>query len=136
MQSSDMSRRIKIQVGDVEFSDIIRVGEIFLEDIKTEVPSLRTIVTVKSGVTKIPPIPIAIKIRRDSSNLLFLNNWRDNDEVKDVSAIEIDGHGEEYDRMIFSQCELVDRKLPEYAAENPTFAQAEFTLLPLNIIDL
>ncbi len=136
MQTSDIARRIKALIGDIELTDLTRFGELNIEDIKTEVPSLDKIVTIKSGVSKMPVVPITIKIRRDSSQLKFLMKWRDDNETYDVSVVNIDGHDKEYWRIILSQCELADCVLPEYDATAPVYAQAQFNLLPADVIPL
>ena len=136
MQTNDIARRVKLLVSDLELTDIVRVGEMNVEDITTEVPSIDKIVTVKSGVSKMPVVPITIKIRKDSSQLKFLNTWKDENEIHDVTLVNIDGHGSEYWRIILSQCELAGILLPEFDATAPVFAQAQFNLLPADVIPL
>lgn len=136
MQTNDMARRVKCIVGDLEFTDIVKVGELNVEDIKAEIPSINKIVTVKSGVSKMPVVPLTLKIRRDSPQLLFLQKWRDDNEIYDVSLVNIDGHDKEYWRIILSQCELADMILPEYDATAPVYAQAQFNLLVAEVIPL
>jgi hypothetical protein len=136
MQTSDISRRVKLQVGDLELTDITRIGELNVEDIKTEVPSINKIVTVKSGVSKMPVVPITLKIRRDSPQLLFLKTWRDENESYDVSLINIDGHDREYWRIILVGCELTDFVIPEYDATSPVYAQIQFNLLVEEVVPL
>lgn len=134
MQENRMVRKIKLKVEGNELKELIKFGELNQEDIKAEVPTFDRIVTIVAGVEKIAPIPITFLVRRDDPTIKFLKDWRDNREIKDVTAVAYDGHGAEYERTLFSQCELSDPKLPEYDALNPTFAQAEFTLLPTEIL--
>jgi hypothetical protein len=136
MQENRMARKVKINVEGTELKELIKFGEINQEDITTEVPTFDRIVTILAGVEKLAPIPMTFLIRRDDPTLVFLKDWRDNKEIKDVSIIDYDGHGIEFDRRLMSQCELGNAKIPEYSAEAPVYAQVEFTLFPTEILPI
>lgn len=135
MQQNDMVRKIKMQVDGGAMVDLIRVGEINLEDASPqEVPSFDRVVTVLSGVTKINPVDISFKIRRNSDTITVVEKWCSKNEVKDVILIETDGHGAEYQRKILPSCEAGNLVLPEYDAAAPVFAQVNITIFPFNVI--
>lgn len=136
MQENRLARKVKISVEGNELKELIKFGEINQEDITTEAPTFDRIVTILAGVEKLAPIPITFLIRRDDPTLIFLKAWKDNKEIKDVSVIDYDGHGLEFDRRLMSQCELGNAKIPEYSAESPIPAQVEFTLFPTEILPI
>lgn len=136
MQENRMARKVKIVAEGTEVKELIKFGEINQEDITTEVPTFDRIVTILAGVEKLAPIPMTFLIRRDDPTLTFLKQWRDDKEIKDVSVVEYDGHGIEYNRQLMSQCELGNAKIPEYSAESPVYAQVEFTLFPTEILPI
>jgi hypothetical protein len=131
-----MARKVKIKAEGTELKELIKFGEINQEDISVEVPTFDRIVTILADVEKLNPIPMSFLIRRDDPTLTFLKTWREDREIKDVSVIEYDGTGTEYNRLLMSQCELGNAKIPEYAAESPTYAQVEFTLYPVEILPI
>jgi hypothetical protein len=135
-QANDMVRKLKIQIAGNEQVDLIKFGELNFEDIPVEVPSYKKIVTILAGINKVNPIPCTFKIQRNTTTLKDLNSWRTNREIKDVTVIETDGTGTEYHRWILIQCEAGNMKLPEYDAASPTYAQAEITLYPFDIIEI
>jgi hypothetical protein len=136
MQESRMLRKIKMVVEGTELKELVKFGEVNQEDITGEVPLFDRIVTIVAGVEKIAPIPLTFRIERDNPTTKFLKTWRNDREVKDVTVVEVDGHGIEYNRLLISQCELANLKLPEYGAEAPVFAQIEVTLLPTEILPI
>lgn len=136
MQRNDMARKIKCQVDGSELLDIVKFGEVFYEDMTIEVPEFQKITTILSDVTKINPITITVKIRRDSDTIKNIRDWRKNREIKDVTVVETDGTGVEYHRTLLPSCECGNMKLPEYDAASPTYAQAEFIIYPYDRIDL
>lgn len=129
-QRSDMARKIKFQADGVELVDLVKFGEINLEELTVEVPSYTKIVTILSGTRKINPITVTFKVRRDSAVIKQLEDWRVNRLIKDVTVIETDGTGTEYFRWLMPACELGNMKIPEADHASPTYAQREYTLYP------
>ena len=119
-QRADMARKIKFQADGVELVDLVKFGEINLEELTVEVPSYNKIVTILSGTRKINPITLTFKIRRDSIVLKTLKSWWINREIHDSTIIETDGTGTEYNRWLMPSCELGNAKFPEYDAASPT----------------
>jgi hypothetical protein len=136
LQENRMARKVKIKAEGTELKELIKFGEINQEDISVEVPMFDRIVTILAGVEKLAPIPMSFLVRRDDPTLIFLKTWREDREIKDVTVIEYDGTGTEYSRLLMSQCELGNAKIPEYTAESPTYAQVEFTLYPVEILPI
>lgn len=136
MQNNDMIRKIVINVEGNQLGDLIKFGEIFIEDISVEIPSLKKIVTILAGINKINPVICAFKLQRNSITENFIRSWVEDREVKDISVIEVDGTGIEYGRILLKDCEAGNIKLPEYDATSPTFAQLEVTFYPYDILEL
>lgn len=136
MQSNDTVRKIILEVNGDELTDLVRFGEIFVEDIPVEVPSLKRIVTILAGVNKINPIACSFKLQRNGLTKNLLQTWVEDKKIKDITVIEVDGSGVENGRMLLKDCEAGNLKFPEYDASSPIYSQAEITFYPFDVLTL
>ncbi len=131
---SDMVEKRKIVVGGEELEGLISVDEYLFEEGTVEVPGLSKIVTVKNGVTTIPPIGMTFKVTRNSKTLKTLQTWKDLNEYKDCVMIRTDGAGAEFSRELWPNVECSKYAGPAYDASSPVNASVAITLLPEDII--
>lgn len=135
MQSNDMSELKRLLIDGEELPGLTRVGEVSLERGQLEVPEQGKVRRISNGVTTIPAIEATYKVRRNSETLVFLSRWYDNEEVHEITAVHLDGHGVEFRRELWPDCELVRKAMPEYNAEDPTYAQVNITIVPWDIVN-
>lgn len=133
MQPNDMAEKKKAIIDGEEVPGLVFAGELILEKGTLEVAEFKRIRVIQNGVSKNPPYKMRYKIARGTNTLQFFRNWYNNDEVKDVTIIRTDAHGDEFARTLMSECECIEYTEPETDASSPTYAQVSITLLPWNI---
>lgn len=129
MQSSEMVEKKKIYYDGVEIPGLVSVSEISREKSTVDVPSFRKIRPVQSGVVKNPEITIVHKLERDTNTLSFFDSFFDDNEVKDVEIVRTDAHGVEFQRILYSECEIKTMTEPAYDAASPDYAKVTIILI-------
>lgn len=133
---ADIVEKKRLLIDGDEWEGLVNIAEYALEEVTVEVPGQDTIVTVKSGKTKIPPIDVIYKIRRDSNVLTKIRDWKNKFEYHDVTCIRSDASGKEFSRELWTSVECSKMTEPAYDAANPPYAQVTATMLPENIIPI
>lgn len=136
MQTNDMAEKRRILADGTEIPGLVNVGDIILEEGVLEVPEFSKIRKIKNGITMIPTIPLIYKTNRGTETLKFFQDWKNNNEVKDVTLIRTDAHGAEFARQLWSGCEISKITYPAYDATSPTYAQIQIDILPYDVVDL
>lgn len=129
MQSNEMAEKKKALFDGVEIPGLVNVGEIMREKGTIDVPSFRKIRPVQSGVVKNPEITMIYKLERDTNTLEFFDSFFDNNEVKDLEIVRTDAHGVEFDRTIYTECEVKSITEPPYDAANPDYAKTTIVII-------
>jgi len=136
MQSNDMAEKKKVIIDGEELTGLVNAGEIALEKSTIDVPEFSRIRQIQSGIIRVPMWEVTYKIARGTDTMKFIRDWYFNDEVKDVTVIRTDAHGDEFARTLLPSCECIKYTEPQFDAANPTYAQASITLLPWDVIPL
>jgi len=134
MAKSDMVEKRRFIIDQEEFDGIINVDEIPIVTGQVDVPGIDKIVPVSNGVVTIPAFGVIFKIRRDDPKLKFINNWFKNKETHDVVMIRSDSAGNDIERIMMPNVELLGNGFPAYDASAPVFAQNSLTMAPEDII--
>jgi len=129
MQSNEMIKKDKVYWDGVEVPGLVSVGEISREKSIVDVPSFRKIRPVQSGVVKNPEITLVYKTDRDTNTLEFFDNFFDNNEVKDMEDVKTDAHGVEFQRVLYTDCEIKTMTEPAYDAASPDFAKITIVII-------
>lgn len=114
----------------VEVEGLVECGDIPLEDGQVEVPEFRQITTIGNGITKMPDIELTYQVKRNGSALKFFQDFHRLHQQKDVIVIRTDAYGTEFSRDLLFACECTKDIEPAFNAENPTYANVKFNLLP------
>ena len=133
MQTNEMVEKKKALYDGEEVSGLVNIGEISREKRSVEVPSFSRIRDIQSGIEKNPQLTAIYKLERGRGTLKFFEDWFDNNEVKDVEVIRTDAHGVEFNRKVYTQCEVLSITEPAYNAESPDYAKITAVLLPYDI---
>jgi len=136
MQRSDQAEKHRVLIDGVEIDGLVNVGEYSLEKGQIEVPEFKKIRIIQNGISKIAPIMLTYKIKKDSETLKFFREWYMNDETKDVTKIRTDATGTEFARTLYQSCECVRYYEPAFDGAAPTYAQVQVTLAPYEVIPL
>lgn len=136
MQRNDQAEKNRILIDGVEVDGLVAVQEYSLEKGTIEVPEFKKIRIIQNGISKIAPLNLTYKIKRDSDTLKFFRDWFQNDEIKDVVKVRTDATGTEFARTLFQSCECVKYYEPAFEGATPTYAQIQVTLLPYEVIPL
>lgn len=134
MQENSMAMKIKAYWDGTEIQGLVNVGEITEERRTIEVPSFDRIRDIQSGIVKMPQIEFTYETRRGSETLQFFKDFYEKQEVKDVELVRTDAHGVEYERVTWTQCEIMTKTMPAYDAANPEFAKITFVVTPWDVI--
>jgi hypothetical protein len=130
MQQNSLAEKSIIYIDGEEIPGLIFVGETLLEKGTIEVPEFARKRIIQNGITSIPAYDLRYKIDRGTNTSKFFRDWFDNNEIKDVTVVSVDAHGEEFERTLLSGCECTKYSKPETDAANPTFAFRNITLIP------
>jgi hypothetical protein len=136
MQQNDMSDKRKLLIDGEEIAGLVNVEEMSFEEAVIEVPELSKIRNIKSGVTKIPLLTCIYKTGRDTGTFKFFKDWKDNNETKEATMIEVDASNTEFSRTLFTGVECASYTKPAYDAASPSYAQTKVILVPYDIIPL
>lgn len=136
MQRNDMAEIKRLLVDGEELPGLTAVGDVSLEKGQIEAPENKKVRRISNGVVTIPAIEATYKLARNSETAQFLQSWFENDEVHDVTAIRADGHGVEFQRDLWQDCELVRLNKPAYDAQNPTYIQLQVTFVPWDVVSV
>lgn len=134
MQSNEMVEKKKALFDGVEIFGLVSVDEITREKRTVEVPSFRRIRDVQADIEKMPQLTLVYKLERNTNTLEFFESYFDNNEVKDLTISRTDAHGVEFNRKVYSQCELLSISEPAYDAATPDFAKITVVVLPYDIV--
>lgn len=129
IQSNEMAEKKKVNFDGVETPGLVSVGEIAREKGTVDVPSFRKIRPVQNGVVKNPEITLVYKVERNTNTLQFFDDYFDDNEVKDMEVIRTDAHGVEFNRVIYTECEVKSITEPAYDAANPDYAKTTVVLI-------
>jgi hypothetical protein len=132
-QQNSMARKIKVLVDGTEIPGLVKFGEVPLENSMIQVPLFDRIVNIHNGMTTMPAIPLTYETQRSTSTRSFLRSWFNNKEVHDVTVVQCDATGTEYERIAWTDVECSKLSEPEHDASSPTYAQITVTLLPYDI---
>lgn len=132
MKGDMVEKKILVVDGEV-LEGLVSMDEYPLEEGVIDVPGQNKTVPVKNGVTKIPPVSMVFKIKRNSKTLKILLDWKNKNEYHDCVVIKTDGAGAEFGRELWDNVECSKYAGPAYDASAPVFAQAAITLLPEDI---
>jgi hypothetical protein len=134
VQSNEMVEKKKALFDGVEIFGLVSVDEITREKRTVEVPSFRRIRDVQADIEKMPQLTLVYKLERNTNTLEFFESYFDNNEVKDLTISRTDAHGVEFNRKVYSQCELLSISEPAYDAATPDFAKITVVVLPYDIV--
>ena len=129
MQTNDMVNKKKIYVDGNEIKDLVVVGELSFEQSTVEVPSFEQITEVSSGIVKNPRIPLTFKNQRSTETRTLVKDWHFKKEHHEVTIVETDGDGVEYDRVKYTNCTCPIFKEAPYDASSPAYAQSVIELI-------
>jgi hypothetical protein len=136
MQKNAQASKRRVLFDGVEIPGLTAMGEIALEKGQIEVPEYKITRKISDNVKKIPALAMTFRRDRDTQTSKFFDDWWNNDEVKDVTVIETDGHGITYKESLWPKCELVKKTTPPYEAQSPTYSQYQVEIISWDIIDL
>jgi hypothetical protein len=136
MQQNDTALKKRYQFDGEEIPGLVNAEEVPVEEGTIEVPELFKTRNIKNGVTKIPLLQLTYKIGKDTNTLKFFQDWKDNNETKNVTEIHVDAHGTELRRVLYPDTECAKYTSPAYDAANPTYNQTAITLVPYDVINL
>lgn len=128
-QENEMVNKKIIEIDGDPQSDLTNFGELSFEGQVVEVPAFEQIIEVSSGVTKNPRLVISFKNQRNTKTRKLLKDWKFKKEHHDVTVIECDGDGLEYDRTMYTDCQCLIYKEVAYDAAAPTYAQNSVELV-------
>lgn len=136
MQSNDMAEKVKVLIDGVEIEGLVACEEYVLEEGTIEVPEFSKIRIIKNGITKYAPLVLRYKIKRDSTTLKFVREWKSLNQIKDVVKIRCDASGTEFARTLFQGCECATYTEPAFDGASPTYAQIKVTVIPYEVIPM
>jgi len=136
MQKQAQADKRRAIIDGVEYPGLVSCSDVNLEKGQIEVPEFKVLRKISNGVSTIPALDLVYRLDRDTETKKMIENWWNNDELHDVIVIYTDGHGNEFKRELWTQCELVKKSAPAYDASQPTFMQYQITILPWSIIDI
>lgn len=132
----DMVQKRKFLADGEELEGLISIDQYSLEEGTVEVAGYNKVISVKNGVTTIPPIGFTFKITRNSKTMKILQDWKNKNEYKDCVMILTDGAGAEMGRELWPNVECSKLSGPAYDASSPVTASIATTLLPEDIIPI
>lgn len=121
MQKNDLVLKRKVLIDGQELPGLVESPEINDEENVIEVPSFSRIKSVKSGISKFSPLDLSYKVDRSSKTAKFFYDWKNKNEYHDVTIINTDATGSEYDRWNLPDCECAMFKEKPYNAASPEY---------------
>lgn len=134
MQQNDVAYKQRVLVDGEEIPGLVSIGEMAFEEGVIDVPETYKTRHIKNGVTNVPLIEGVWKVGRDTTTWGYFKSWKENNENHDVTIIDIDAHGTETGRTLYTDCECAKVTKPAYDAASPSYHQASVTIVPYDYI--
>jgi hypothetical protein len=134
MQQHDMAVKVRLEIDGIERKDLVAIEEISSEKGIVEVPEFDRKRKIADGVIDVPLLNCKFKIQRNSDTIKYFKDWYFNNQIKDVTKIQTDGHGSEFMRTEYPSCECAKYTETVYEGASPTYAQIDVILVPYDII--
>jgi hypothetical protein len=136
MQNNDMADKRIVLIDNEEIPGLVSIEEIPFEEGVIDVPEIANIRKIKNGVTTIPLLNMIYKIGRDTITKSFFRDWKEKNEVKEVTIVKVDASGQEFERTLYTGCECSKVTDPAYDGAAPTYAQTSVTVVPYDVINI
>lgn len=137
MQNEAMAAKRKIEYDGEEVPGLVFSGELRLAQGSIEVPGFDKIIPIGNGVTTIPVWEVRYKTERGTNTKAFFRDWAQNNEIKDVTVINTDGHGVEIDRITLPDCECLEWvPIQESDSSSPPYAMIMAVIAPADVIPI
>ena len=94
MQINDMVEKRRVLIDGEEIPGLVFAGELKREKGRVEVPEFKRKRKIQDGIKTYPEYELRYKIARGTATLKFFRDWYNKDEVKDVTVIRTDAHGD------------------------------------------
>ena len=121
MQKNDLALKRKILIDGNEIPGLVETPEISDEEEVIDVPGFGRKTKIKAGVSAFAPLDLTYKVSRSSTAAKFFSDWKNKNEYHDLTLINTDATGSEYDRWILADCECAMYKEKAYNAATPEF---------------
>ena len=130
-QRNEMVEKKRVKWDGVEVDGLMKVGEISMEKMTAEAPTFKKIKMVNADITKYPPIELVYLVKKDGSVLKFLEDFYNNDQVKDMIIMRTDAAGNDFpgSKKLYSSCECIKKTTPAFDAASPVIAQMTITVI-------
>lgn len=132
MQMNQMTDKKVVYVDGEQWGDVIAVGESFSEKDTVEAADGNFKRTLSNGQKSITTREITFAIDRESPIKEKCYSWYDNNEVHDVTIVSVDGHGDEFERELLTDCELSKTSRPAWEATSALQAKIMIIVVPYN----
>jgi hypothetical protein len=136
MQQNDMADKRRLLFDGEEIPGLVNIEELSFEEAVIEVPELNKIRKIKNCVTPVPILNCIYKTNRNTDTYEFFKNFKERNEVKQCTMIQVDASNTEYKRTLFPGVECAKFTEPAYDAASPTYAQTSVMLVPYDYIQL
>ena len=133
MQSGSLAEKLRVEYDSVEIMGFVRMGDCEVSTDTIEVPEFKRTRLISAGIKKIPAIEMTYETRRGTNTLKFFQDFYFKNQVKDVTKIRCDAHGDEFARTALPACECVKYVEVEVDHAAVKYAQVKFTLIPWNL---
>lgn len=121
MQKNDLSLKRRVLIDGQELGGLVETPEISDEENVIDVPSFSRIKTVKAGISKFNAVDLTYKVNRSDKTSKFFYDWKNKNEYHDMTIINTDATGAEFDRWVLTDCECAMFKEKGYNAGTPEF---------------
>ena len=128
MQKRGRAEKRELEFDGVRIPGLNKCTKLPKEQGELEVGETGNIYVIGDGQIKHGTIEGSYLDQKDTGVAKFFRDWIEKNQLKDVTYIRLDGHGEEIDRTMLPDCECLKAENVDYDAGGVTVSMVDFKI--------